>query len=93
VGSKRNTCQRVVQLWLRTGHVCPGFFKSEGDRGGGPKITAAGLDFIALHTKANLAMYVRHDLVPLLRGMLQLPGLSESAVYAAMHIWASRPSP
>ena len=86
VGSKRNTCQRVVQLWLRTGHVCPGFFKSEGDRGGGPKITAAVLDFIALHAKANPAMYVRHDLVPLLRGMLQLPGLSESAVYAAMHM-------
>lgn len=68
VGSKRNTCQRVVQLWLRTGHVCPGFFKSEGDRGGGPKITAAALDFIALHAKANPAMYVRHDLVPAAEG-------------------------
>lgn len=86
VRSKRNTCERVVQLWRRTGDVCPGFYKREGGRRGGPKITAAVLDFIELHAKAHPAMYVSHDLVPLLRRMLRLPSLSESAVYAAMNM-------
>ena len=84
VGSKRHTCRRVVQLWLQTGDVYPRFFKPPGHRGGGPKLTAAVMNFIELHVEAHPDMYVNHDLVPLLRKLLVLPRLSHSAVYEAV---------